>query len=106
MIDRPRKPNGGYRVYSLDTVRRIQFVRQAQQIGFSLREIEELLSLQARPAADCSDVRRKATAKLEEVKRKITQLKKVRSALEDVIASCPGEGSIQRCTIIEALESR
>lgn len=105
LIKQPPKPDrAGYRDYSADTVRRIQFIRQAQQIGFSLREIQELLSLRADPSADCSDVREKAAAKVEEVNRKIAELEKVRAALEEVIAVCPGRGALRACTILEALE--
>ncbi len=105
LIEQPPKPDGaGYRVYSTDTVRRIQFVRQAQQIGFSLREIKELLSLRADPSADCRDVRERATAKVKEVHRKIAELERIRGALEDIIAACPGHGALRACTILEALE--
>ena len=54
LIRKPRRPsNGGYRTYPSDAVERILFIRQAQELGFSLREIKELLSLQADPATDC-----------------------------------------------------
>ncbi len=105
LIEQPPKPvSVGYRVYSPDTVRRIQFIRQAQQFGFSLHEIQELLSLRARPSSDCSDVREKAAAKVKEVDRKIAELEKIRAALEEVISVCPGRGAVKACTILEALE--
>jgi MerR family transcriptional regulator, copper efflux regulator len=104
LIEQPLKPQGsGFRVYSLEQVKRIKFIRQAQQIGFSLREIQELLSLRADPAADCSMVRQQAIAKLEEVKRKIEQLHHIGAALQALIAVCPGRGGLQACTIIDAL---
>lgn len=104
LIARPPTPSsGGFREYPAETVARLRFIRQAQGLGFSLAEIEELLSLRADPAADCSDMRRKAAAKVEEVNRKLADLEKVRTALEKVIAVCPGQGALQACTIIEAL---
>ena len=104
LIEQPLKPaSGGFRVYPEETVARIRFIRQAQEIGFSLREIEELLSLRADPSADCSDVREQATMKLEEVNRKITQLEEIRGALEDLIAACPGRGALRACSIMESL---
>lgn len=104
LIEQPPKPNSaGFRLYSTDTVRRIRFIRQAQRIGFSLREIQELLSLEANSSADCGEVRAKATAKVEEVDRKITELKQIRAALEEVIAACPGRGELRACTILDAL---
>ncbi len=83
LIQQPPKPSGtGFRVYPEETERRIRFIRQGQELGFSLREIQELLSLRADPAANSADVRARATAKLAEVNRKITELERVRAALE------------------------
>jgi MerR family mercuric resistance operon transcriptional regulator len=105
LIKQPRKPQGsGFRSYSPELIKRIKFIRQAQQIGFSLHEIEELLSLRADPAADCSMVRGQAVAKLEEVKRKIEQLRRIGAALEALIAVCPGRGGLQACTILDTLQ--
>lgn len=104
LIEQPSKPNGsGFRVYSPEQIARIKFIRQAQQIGFSLHEIQELLSLRADPAADCSAVRVQAVAKLEDVTRKIEQLHHIGEALEALIAACPGHGGIEACTILDAL---
>ncbi|MFQ5444483.1 MAG: MerR family DNA-binding protein, partial [Nitrospinales bacterium] len=80
---------GGFRVYPPETVERIRFIRQAQELGFSLREIEELLSLRTDPATDCADVRERAQIKLNEVIRKIAVLKGIQTALEKLIAACP-----------------
>lgn len=105
LIEQPLKPAGaGFRSYSAETVRRLQFIRQAQHLGFSLSDIEELLSLRTDPAADCGHVRAKATAKVEEVDRKIAELKQIRDALKDVIAACPGRGELRTCTILDALD--
>ncbi len=104
LIPQPPRPNGGgFRVYPEETLRRIRFIRQAQEIGFSLREIEELLSLRADPSADCADVRPQATAKLAEVDHKIAKLEEIRGALRELIAACPGSGALRVCSIMEAL---
>ncbi len=107
LIEQPSRPRGGgYRIYSKETVKRIQFVRKAQELGFSLREIDELLSLRADPGAECADVQARAATKLEEVERKMTDLRKIRSALKTLMASCPKKGpAAGRCTILEALSS-
>lgn len=102
----PRPRSGGYRFYEDAVVERIRFIRQAQELGFSLREIKELLSLRADPAADCGDVRVQAMAKREEVDRKLGQLQHMRAALDVLIASCPGGGALRACTIIDALSGR
>lgn len=107
LIAQPPKPrDGGYRHYDRGTVERIRFIRQAQELGFSLREIEELLALKTDRQADCADVRMQAVAKRREVERKIGQLEEIRSALDALIATCPGGGDLSACTIMEALSHR
>ncbi len=104
LIDQPPRPaNAGFRVYTEQTVERIRLIRQAQELGFSLAEIAELLALRADPSADCADVRDHAEAKLDEVDRKIAGLEHLRSALAQIIAACPGQGALQACTIMDAL---
>lgn len=107
LIEQPARPrSGGYRFYDDEVVERIRFIRQAQELGFSLREIEELLSLRADPGADCGDVRTQAVAKREEVDRKIAHLQHIRAALNELIATCPGGGALCACTIIDAMAGR
>lgn len=104
LIEQPRRPVGtGFRTYPEETVQRIQFIRQAQELGFSLREIQELLSLRADPAADCAEVRQQALRKLEEVNHKVAQLEKIHDALEELIAACPGSGALRVCSIMAVL---
>ena len=105
LIEQPLK-GGGYRVYSSELVARIRFIKEAQQIGFSLSEVRELLTLRADPTADCSDVQRQAVAKLEEVQRKVKKLREIGRALETLIAACPGRGGLQACSILDALTLR
>ncbi|MCH8932347.1 MAG: MerR family transcriptional regulator [Nitrospinae bacterium] len=106
LVDQPPKPpSGGYRVYPAETGERIRFIRQAQELGFTLREIKELLSLRTDPATDCADVRERAQTKLDEVNRRITLMKGIQTALEKLIAACPGQGALQVCSIIDAIEA-
>ncbi len=105
LIRQPPKPAlGGFRAYPDETVHRIRFIRQAQELGFSLREIDDLLSLRADPSSDAGDVRERARAKLTDVNRKIVELERIRSALEALIAACPGGGALRACSIMDALE--
>ncbi len=104
LIEQPAKPVGsGFRVYPEETVQRIRFIREAQEIGFSLRQIDELLSLRADPAADSSDVRERAIDKRDEVEQKIAHLERIHAALEELISACPGKGALRQCSIMEAL---
>ncbi|MBY6058990.1 MerR family transcriptional regulator [Leisingera daeponensis] len=107
LIEQPLRPSGGgYREYDRETVERIRFIQQAQDLGFTLREIAELLALRTDRQADCADVRDQAIAKREEVECKIARLEEIRAALDAVIATCPGGGSLNSCTIMEALSSQ
>ena len=105
LIAQPLKPlGGGYRHYPAATAGRIRFIRQAQDLGFSLRETRELLSLSADPSAECTDFRERAREKRREVEEKIGRLAMIRAALDSLIGACPGAGAASACTILEALE--
>lgn len=103
LIVQPPK-GSSYRTYSPATIARVRFIRQAQQIGFSLREVSELLAIKANPDADCAQVRREAVQKIDEVDRKLAELQRIRTALQTVIDSCPGEGDLCACTILDAIQ--
>ncbi|QFT86695.1 Mercuric resistance operon regulatory protein [Halomonas sp. THAF12] len=105
LIEQPPRPEGGgYRVYSDETVRRVLFIRRAQELGFSLREIAELLSLRTDHDTDAGEVRRRATDKLQDVDLKIERLQRIRRGLMTLLDRCPGEGPLRCCSIIDALE--
>jgi len=105
LIERPSRPAAsGFRIYPDETIKRIRFIREAQALGFSLREVRELLELRADPGADAADILARATAKLEDVRKKMDQIRRIGEALEHLIAACPGRGSLGACSIIEALE--
>jgi MerR family mercuric resistance operon transcriptional regulator len=106
LVVQPQRPllNGRFRSYSQDTLERIRDIKQAQEIGFSLSEIMELLSLRVDPGSDCSEVRKHARAKLTEVKHKIAYLNHMPTALEELIGQCPGKGAaLDDCSILAAL---
>jgi len=104
----PRPPRGPslYRHYPDDTVPRVQFVKHAQELGFSLREIGGLLSLRATSKARCADVRRRAEIKIGEVETKIRALRAIRSALKGLVSQCDGKSPASACPILESLDDR
>lgn len=106
LIEQPLKPvSGEFRDYPTETVQRIQFIRSAQHIGFSLVEIVELLELESGSDTMCLDVRKRAETKRTEVQFKIENLKRIREALDVLIDTCPGKGSARKCSILEAINS-
>jgi MerR family transcriptional regulator, copper efflux regulator len=93
--------SSGYRRYSDLELARLRFIRRAQALGFTLKEVSELLSLSAQ--RDVARVKRSAQAKLTDVGRRIAELEKVRTALSKLIAACPGHGRAADCPILKAL---
>lgn len=99
------KSDGGYRLYDEASVGRLRFIKQAQLCGFTLSEILELLSLRARDAACCGDVRQRTIEKKLQIEAKITALKTMSRSLDHLIADCAHEADpVQDCTILAALE--
>ena len=104
LIEQPLKPaNGGYRSYSQCAVERIRFIRSAQNLGFSLNEIAELLALEASQNSQCEAVRGRAKRKREQVQGKIAELQRISNALDALIGACPGKGPLKNCSILDAL---
>lgn len=99
----PRTPSN-YRVYPAETVRRVRFIKRAQELGFSLEEINDLLSLRAAPKARCGDVRRRAEAKLDDIDQKMRDLRRMKKALSGLVAQCSGRGPITDCPILDAID--
>jgi MerR family transcriptional regulator, copper efflux regulator len=91
----------GYRRYGELEVARLRFIRRAQALGFTLKEVRDLLALSAQK--DVARVRRSAQAKLDDVKERIASLEKIRDGLATLIAACPGHGRAADCPILNAL---
>ncbi|MGM0577374.1 MAG: heavy metal-responsive transcriptional regulator [Myxococcota bacterium] len=104
LVDEPRRGASGYRQYAPDAVRRVRFIRHAKDLGFTLREIRELLELRVDPGSTCADVRRRAADKVADVERRIARLVEMKRALERLSEACRGEGPTSECPILEALD--
>jgi MerR family transcriptional regulator, copper efflux regulator len=91
----------GYRRYSEVEVARLRFIRRAQALGFTLKEIQELLALSSQ--RDVARVKRTAQKKLADVEERIASLERVREGLSNLIAACPGHGRAADCPILKAL---
>jgi len=96
------RTEAGYRIYSIDSVNRLRFVRKAQSLGFTLEEIKDLLELSEKPETDCADIREHASAKAAEVEARISDLLKIKECLQELAAFCPGEGKpLSECNILQ-----
>ena len=106
LIAEPPRRASGYRQYPPEAVARIRFIRRAKELGFSLNEIKELLSLRFDPGTTCADVRDRAEAKITDIEEKIATLERMREALADLTAACDGRGGVSECPILEAVDER
>ncbi len=104
LLERPPTPADGYRTYPPEALRRVRFIRRAKDLGFTLREIDDLLGLRIDPECRCDDVRARAVAKLDDVNERITGLVRVRDVLADLVAACEEVAPTGPCPILDALE--
>lgn len=103
LLPAPPRLRSGYRVFPESAVRRVQFIKRAQELGFSLSEVRELLSIQIDPAKECSDVQRLAKAKVAGIAEKIQTLQSMKQVLTRLAEACPGCGPSSECPILESI---
>ena len=105
LIPKPRRSDGGFRLYDERYVDRLRFIKRAQDLGFTLAEIKGLLDLRVDDGATCRDVQAQAEEKLDDVKEKIRDLQRIRDALTRLAESCTGgSGPTSDCPILDAME--
>lgn len=104
MLPPPRKTSG-HRAYSVNAVRRLRFIKRAQELGFSLIEIKELLALRLDPDQLCAEVVHQIETKTKEVDAKISHLDAIRRALVRLKESCDGSCPMSECPILESLDT-
>lgn len=105
LIERPARPARGFRAYTREAIGRIAFIREAQELGFTLAEVRALLALNANPKTDCAAVRGRAAAKLGQLDTRMARLSRMRGTLHALLARCPGRGALADCPIIAALSA-
>lgn len=104
LLPRPERLASGYRCYTEEALRRIRFIKRAQVLGFTLREIEALLAWRATPGVTCADIRLQAEEKIANLERKIQSLTAIKKALVSVTATCDGNSPVAECNIVASLE--
>ncbi len=105
LLEPPPRGESGYRLYPEEVIDRLLFIRRAKELGFSLNEIKELLSLRHAPAATCGEVKHRAESKIADIEGKIRDLEKMKAILSQLTTTCLGRGPASECPILEALTS-
>ncbi|HET9047498.1 MAG TPA: MerR family transcriptional regulator [Chiayiivirga sp.] len=102
----PQAPRSasGYRHYQNEDVSRLRFIRRAKALGFSLAEIEELLTISAARHGDMAALRDRTAATLAAVNHRIAELERMQHGLQALLDQCPGHGALTQCPILSALE--
>jgi len=100
-----RNLNSGYRQYNENIVERINFIRNAKELGFSLKEIKQLFALKVKSNSTCADVKKRAEMKIADIEEKIETLQKMNKALKKLVTQCKGKGPVGDCPVIDAFSS-
>ncbi|HKR61704.1 MAG TPA: MerR family DNA-binding protein [Pyrinomonadaceae bacterium] len=103
LLPKPPRSGSGYRQFSPESVRRVRFIKRAQELGFSLKEIKELLALRIAPGSTRIDVRQRAEAKIEDIEKKVQHLRAMKKTLVRLSETCCGNGPASECPILESL---
>ena len=98
------RTEAAYRIFSAESVRRIRFIKRAQELGFSLNEIKDLLSLRIDAHTTQTDIRNRTQAKIADVEQKILHLQAIHASLLRMAEDCSGCGSLKDCPILESLD--
>ncbi|HET8764117.1 MAG TPA: heavy metal-responsive transcriptional regulator [Rhodanobacter sp.] len=103
LMPAPQRRASGYRSYGEAAVVQLRFIRRAKELGFTLEEIRDLLALSADRQRGVKAVKQRAQQRLATITRRIAELTRVRDALAELVASCPGHGKPEQCPILRAL---
>ncbi len=105
LIEEPKRAPNRYRQYREDAISRLLFIRRAKTMGFTLKEIAELLAIRSTSHKTCLAVRQQATAKLSDVETKIAELQRLQRALKKVIDTCEQQKPDGACPLLGLLEN-
>ena len=106
ILPRPARRASGYRDYTDEAVNVIRFVKRAQELGFSLDEIETLLTLAAGGPESCDSARTLASRKLRELDQKMRSIRAMQDSLRRLVATCAMPRNERDCPLLHALGGR
>jgi Hg(II)-responsive transcriptional regulator len=107
LLPKPMRSESSYRQYTENDVARIMFIKRSKELGFTLKEISELLSLKLDTDTTCRDVKEFSDKKITDVEEKIRDLKRIKKKLEELLIKCKGEyTSKSECPILDAFETK
>ena len=106
LLPEPPRLASGYRIFPESSVRRVRFIKRTQELGFSLAEIRDLLSLREDAGAGAQEIRDRARAKVLDIEEKIRSLRAMKEALNSLAEKCPGCGPLSECPILDALDAK
>lgn len=104
LLPRPPRSASGYRLFPTEAARRLRFIRRAQELGFSLKEIRELLSLRVSRNSTSLEIRSRAEAKIVDIEAKIRSLESMKRTLRKLTKACAGCVPVAECPILESLD--
>jgi Hg(II)-responsive transcriptional regulator len=106
LLPEPRRLSSGYRAYGDDTLERLRFIRRAQELGFTLNDVRDLLALRLDPRTPAAAVKAKAEARIADVDQRIHDLERIKHALSHLAGRCRGgHGPAGDCPLLDALGS-
>ena len=105
LLPQPERTSGGHRLYTDDDIERLKFIQRAKWVGFTLKEIRTLMRVrEANPTDRCEDAMDLARAKVIEINEKLSELQKMRDALQTFLDTCP-DTDAGHCHVIQGLQS-
>lgn len=103
LLNEPDRKPSGYRQYDDSVIARLRFIRRSKELGFTLTEISDLMSLWFDTGTKCTDVTKKALVKIEEIEEKTKALNKMKRSLKKLIDQCHERGSLEGCPLFDGL---
>ena len=98
------RKESGYRIFSEEAVKQLKFIKHAKDLGFTLKEILELLSLRIKPRTKCEDIKKRAEKKILDIEDKMAMLDRMKQALKKLSVACQINEPTSHCPILEALD--